>query len=239
MSREFKRFLLLASDKRDSTRRLRNFFSPSDKVLDIGSLDAPYTRQLPNDVVAIDIPPNGIFGYSDDRLRALQGVRPGFKPMYVNAEKMPFDNCSFDKIIATEVIEHIHDDQAAAKEISRVLKPGGAVYITTPNGDVLPLERGIPDHLRHYTKQQLHDLFAPHFGEIRQETRFKFYELLALQYDLLNSWAQNRYKVWLLAGYIAVLGYCEILVRIEKFLPGEGYNQVLVCSKPSIAGEQP
>jgi ubiquinone/menaquinone biosynthesis C-methylase UbiE len=235
MTAELKRFLLLASDKRDSTRRLRKFFAPRDKVLDIGSLDAPYTRQLRNEVIAIDIPPNGIFGYSDEGLKSLQTVRPGFKAMYANAEKMPFEDRTFDKIVATEVMEHIENDQAAAKEMSRVLKSDGALYITTPNGDVLPLDRGIPEHLRHYTKQQLHELFAPHFSEIRQETRFKFYGLLSLQYELLNSWAQNRSKVWLLAGYLAVLGLCEILVRIERLLPGEGYNQVLICSKPRLS----
>lgn len=50
-----------------------------------------------------------------------------------NALQLPFpDNC-FDRIIASEVMEHISDDQAAATELARVLKPGGVMAVTVPS----------------------------------------------------------------------------------------------------------
>ena len=41
------------------------------------------------------------------------------------------DNC-FDKIIFTDVIEHVFDDQAALQEIVRISKPGALIALVTP-----------------------------------------------------------------------------------------------------------
>ena len=45
---------------------------------------------------------------------------------------LPFPEASFDRIIASEVLEHIPDDTAAIAEIERVLKPGGLAAVTVP-----------------------------------------------------------------------------------------------------------
>jgi SAM-dependent methyltransferase len=49
-----------------------------------------------------------------------------------DATAMPFADGSFDVIIAAEVLEHIPADQAALREITRVLAPGGTVAVTVP-----------------------------------------------------------------------------------------------------------
>lgn len=50
-----------------------------------------------------------------------------------DATKLPFKANSFDRIIATEILEHIPDDEKALEEMYRVLKPGGIAMITVPN----------------------------------------------------------------------------------------------------------
>ena len=45
---------------------------------------------------------------------------------------LPFPDASVDRVIASEVLEHIHDDVPAMAEIARVLKPGGKVAVTVP-----------------------------------------------------------------------------------------------------------
>ncbi len=49
-----------------------------------------------------------------------------------DATLLPFADATFDKIIASEVMEHIPDDLAALTELTRVLKPGGTMAITVP-----------------------------------------------------------------------------------------------------------
>lgn len=45
---------------------------------------------------------------------------------------MPFDDGSFDLLIASHVLEHVEDDVRAVREIHRVLKPGGIAILQTP-----------------------------------------------------------------------------------------------------------
>ncbi|HKX30412.1 MAG TPA: class I SAM-dependent methyltransferase [Blastocatellia bacterium] len=40
---------------------------------------------------------------------------------------------SFDTVISCETIEHVPDPRRALHELARVLKPGGRLYLTTPN----------------------------------------------------------------------------------------------------------
>jgi len=45
---------------------------------------------------------------------------------------LPFRDASFDKVICSEVMEHVHDYRGAARELARVTKPGGMVAVTVP-----------------------------------------------------------------------------------------------------------
>ncbi|MDJ0786499.1 MAG: class I SAM-dependent methyltransferase [Myxococcota bacterium] len=49
-----------------------------------------------------------------------------------NVFQLPFDDGCFDKVICSEVMEHVHDYVGAARELARVTRPGGRVAITIP-----------------------------------------------------------------------------------------------------------
>ena len=51
-----------------------------------------------------------------------------------NTFHLPFRDESFDKVICSEVMEHVHDYPAAARELARVTKPDGMVAVTIPTG---------------------------------------------------------------------------------------------------------
>ncbi len=46
---------------------------------------------------------------------------------------LPFDTAFFDLVTSYETIEHISDVDSFARELSRVLKPGGLMILTCPN----------------------------------------------------------------------------------------------------------
>ena len=54
-------------------------------------------------------------------------------PVQGNALGLPFDDDSFDRVIASEVLEHITDDESAFAELTRVLRPGGRLAVTIPS----------------------------------------------------------------------------------------------------------
>lgn len=59
---------------------------------------------------------------------------PGLTAAVVQANglTLPFADCSFDRVIASEVLEHVPDDLAVMAELFRVLRPGGRLAATVP-----------------------------------------------------------------------------------------------------------
>ncbi|HTT59688.1 MAG TPA: class I SAM-dependent methyltransferase [Acidimicrobiales bacterium] len=49
-----------------------------------------------------------------------------------DALALPFTDACFDRVICSEVLEHIPDDLGAMRELTRVLRPGGTMAITVP-----------------------------------------------------------------------------------------------------------
>jgi SAM-dependent methyltransferase len=49
-----------------------------------------------------------------------------------DALALPFPDATFDRVICSEVLEHLPSDEAAMAELARVLRPGGTMAITVP-----------------------------------------------------------------------------------------------------------
>ncbi len=49
-----------------------------------------------------------------------------------NTFALPFGDDTFDRVICSEVMEHVHDYGAAVRELARVTKPGGRIAVTIP-----------------------------------------------------------------------------------------------------------
>jgi ubiquinone/menaquinone biosynthesis C-methylase UbiE len=76
--------------------------------------------------------------YEEERVRETRealGDDPRLTIMQGDATNLPFADDSFDYVVCSEVLEHLPDDDAAAREIYRVLKPGGTAIITVPHTD--------------------------------------------------------------------------------------------------------
>jgi SAM-dependent methyltransferase len=49
-----------------------------------------------------------------------------------DAFHLPFPDACFDRVICSEVMEHVHDFRAAVRELARVTRPGGSLAVTIP-----------------------------------------------------------------------------------------------------------
>ncbi len=69
------------------------------------------------------------FGIELTYKSAEESSKKGLIEVQADAISLPFPNNSFDRIISTDVLEHIPDNEQAVKEIHRVLKPKGQAFI--------------------------------------------------------------------------------------------------------------
>ncbi|MCX7767349.1 MAG: methyltransferase domain-containing protein [Candidatus Sumerlaeia bacterium] len=53
--------------------------------------------------------------------------------IYGDATALPFRDCVFDGIYSYHVLEHIPEPAKALREMNRILKPGGYLFVGTPN----------------------------------------------------------------------------------------------------------
>jgi SAM-dependent methyltransferase len=74
-----------------------------------------------------------VYGLEYDFERAIEACQRS--PRIINAagENLPYPSAFFDLVLSHEVLEHVADDVLAAREIIRVLKPGGRAVIFVPN----------------------------------------------------------------------------------------------------------
>lgn len=98
----------------------------SDIVLDIGSGDGFWTNYFGKKSLKI----TGVEPYEEHLLIAKRKYKGNCEFVSGSAEALNFSSFAFNKVISICVFEHLFNDEAAFKEIYRVLKPGGKLAAT-------------------------------------------------------------------------------------------------------------
>ena len=110
--------------------------SSSLYTLDIGCANSPYSGFFPKRLGFDILPGEGVDVVGD-------------------AHELPFPNETFEQILCTEVLEHLHTPHLALSEMHRVLKPGGKLILTTRF--LFPIHDAPGDYFR-FTKYGLQHL---------------------------------------------------------------------------------
>jgi len=90
-------------------------------------------------------------------------VRHGGFAAQATAEALPFPDAVFDLVLAMDIIEHVDDDEPVFLELARVLRPGGALVLSSPlHPDNWTTFDDVVGHLRRYRPQELLARLAHH-----------------------------------------------------------------------------
>lgn len=87
------------------------------KVLDVGAQYCPYYP---------------LFKDKCESYSSMDLVETPLVDFTCNAEEMPVEDCSFDLVLCTQVLEHSVNPQKVVDECFRVLRPGGSLIVTVP-----------------------------------------------------------------------------------------------------------
>jgi 2-polyprenyl-3-methyl-5-hydroxy-6-metoxy-1,4-benzoquinol methylase len=118
-------FVYAAPERTELFRRYVG--GPRRRVLDLGCRDGALSTAYVdgNEVVGLDV----------DREALAHAARLGLKTEWADLdEPLALDDASFDVVVAGELLEHIRDPAGLVDEAARVLRPGGRIVGSVPNG---------------------------------------------------------------------------------------------------------
>jgi ubiquinone/menaquinone biosynthesis C-methylase UbiE len=171
-------------------------------------------------------------------LPAEEDARLGFSPrslelfsrgrhvaVYGRGEALPFEDDTFDAVFMIEVIEHVDGDAQAIREVRRVLKPGGVLIVTTPNGATFPVPAKY--HLRHYSPEALASLIG---AELKVEKLWQMFPDGSLWAESTRSVQKMLHK----RRFLAVAWHCLAvwtywLVTLGCFFTGRVKGTTTLC----------
>ena len=142
-----------------------------DKILDLGCGFGRHAFEAARrgaTVVALDAGRDEVEGVAATFAAMVEAGELSPENLHVAAVQgdalaIPFPDGTFDRVICSEVLEHIPDDIGAMRELARVLRPGGTMAITVPrfgpeliNWALSDAYHNVPGgHIRIFRKSQI------------------------------------------------------------------------------------
>jgi len=150
-------------------QRLARWIGVGRRLLDLGCRDGTLTAHY--------LPGNAVVGVDVDRDALAEcGRRLGIETRWHDVtEGLPFDDATFDAVVASELLEHLPFPPFVIGEIARVLRPGGLFVGSVPNAYrlksrllfLLGRDPEDPTHLRRFSIAGLRRTLGRQFTEVQ------------------------------------------------------------------------
>ena len=152
----------------------------------------------------------------DPSLASVDGGK--FELLEASVQELPFPDASFDLVFYHHVIEHVPDPVASLVELARVLRPGGLIYVGTPNrhravGYLGSFDSSLRDKLRWNAadwsarlRGRFHNEMGAHAGFAENELRALLEVNFARVQTLTPGYLRFKYGSRLPAGVLSVIG---------------------------------
>ncbi|MCD6154728.1 MAG: class I SAM-dependent methyltransferase [Candidatus Verstraetearchaeota archaeon] len=196
-------------------------------ALDIGGYDGEISHRLKKilanlKITVIDVDESGL----------QLAKEKGLNTLHASALELPIEDNCVDIALCLDLIEHVKEDDALIKEISRVLKRDGKVILTTPmqNGVSFPFlsKQKIENinkswgHVRKgYSLENIEELFRTNNLMVKQTSKyFNFLSRFAYWFSFLSG--------------IPLKGkglLYRMVVRLEPYIKYGAQEHIIICRR--------
>jgi SAM-dependent methyltransferase len=215
----------LVGPQRFNTWPLVQSLATSGRRLEVGPGLRPRLPILGTQFVDISAP----------ALAKLRGL--GAQVVLSQVSSLPFPDATFDLVCALDIIEHVDDDDSALSELSRVVKTGGALLISTPlHPSLWTSFDDFVGHKRRYEPPQLLSKLTQHHLRVERSAIFGM-QPRSPRLVNLGMWWLLHHRERAMWWYNRV--FVQLALRFQKelrFAPGmnapDGADEILlVCRK--------
>lgn len=210
-----------------SVKILRQYKKSESKLLDYGcgiGFNIFYYSKAFKYVIGIDNDKTSI----DTAKRQLKKLNCKQKVFHYNGKKLPFKDVSFDIVTANDVYEHADNPRLMLKEIRRVLKPDGILYIHNPN-KLWPLETHYKLPFLSYLPakwanlyvritnraNRYDDIHLPTYGEFKKNMEV-FFTIKNITFDLMEDYRNNKLDKERGSMVVIVGSFLRIIKPLKK-----------------------
>lgn len=158
------------------------------KILEIGCSGGPLIKLLNKEgflnITGIDVSESGI---NLCKKRGIDNVK------VMDGTKTFFDDNEFDLVIASDVLEHIKEDNDALSDWYRILKPNGKLIVFVPAFNFLwTVHDEINHHYRRYSRNELKKKVIENNFKLKKSSYWNFFIFLPVSLLRLFQNLQKR-----------------------------------------------
>jgi 2-polyprenyl-3-methyl-5-hydroxy-6-metoxy-1,4-benzoquinol methylase len=170
---------------RADTRELFEGFpiAPSDTLVDVGcgaGENAAFCAAFAARMILVDVDPKKIEA-TEQRLRSRGATN--WQIILSNGNPLPIDAATADKVVCTEVLEHVPDTTQFMRELARIGKPGALYLISVPDALSEQVAKRVappevfrePNHIRVIGRDELERLATDAGLRVQKHAFYGFY----------------------------------------------------------------
>ena len=180
------------------------YLEKKDTLIDLGAGNGQNTikaAKLVKKVIAVEVD-DRLFKIARLSAKSHKKINIAFRKLDLE-EKLPYKNNSFTKAIFLDVLEHLSNREQVLRELKRILKPGGLLFLGVPNSATSwkKMQRSVgicsfsdPDHKIEFTENLIRKLLSRHKFKIVKLDYGKYDIPIRGLIDIIGVFSINFYK---------------------------------------------